>query len=133
MLGAVCRVRDAFASGLNRRIPKYRLKRLSIGPGRWVDRLAVVVRVKDHRALGFRRNQLAENYRPAPADGKQVRFDSARLEHFDQVRRVLLNIRRIAGHVRNRQEFHQLTDDAVFIGQAVFAHFLRDLRRRRGS
>jgi len=42
------------------------------------------------------------------------------------MRRVSLDVRRVAGDVGNRKKFAQLPDDAVFIGHAIVAHFPRD-------
>src|SRR5260370_6629720 len=60
-------------------------------------------------------------------------FDPPRLQHLDQMRRVLLDVWRVARNVGDRKEFLQLAHDAVLVVYPVVAHFLSDLRRRRRS
>ncbi len=131
MLRAVFRKRNPLSAGFDGRIAEHRFKRFSIRPCCRIGRLPVIVRVKNHRALRFRRNQLAENHRPAPGDRQQMRFDPPRLQHLDQVCRVLLYVLRVARDVRDGKEFAQLAHDAVLVVHPVVTHFLRDLRRRR--
>ncbi len=88
------------------------------------------MRVENHRPFRFRRHQLAEYHRSPPGDWQQVRFDPARFQHLHQMRCVLLNVRRVAGNIRNRKELSQFSNDAVLILHPVFPHCLRHLRRR---
>src|SRR2546430_11395218 len=113
MLRAVFREGYTLSAGFDRSIAKNRLKRFSIRPRCRIHWLSVVVRIKDHRAFRFWCAQLAENYRSAPADGEQMRFDSPRLQHLHHMRRVLLDVRCVARNVRDGKEFAQFADDAV--------------------
>ena len=128
MLRAVFREGNPLSSGLNSCVAKNRLKRFSVRPRRRVDWLAVIMRVKNHRAFRFRREQLAEHHRPASADRQQMRFDSACLKHLDKVRRIPLNVGCVAGDVGNRQKLAQLSNNAVLVVHAVIPHFLRGCR-----
>ena len=133
MLRAVFRERNPLSTRFDGRIAKHRLKWFSIRPRGRIHRLPVVMGVVNHRALRFRRNQFAENHRPAPADRQKVCFDPACLQHLHQMRGILLNIWRVASDVGNRKEFAQLADDAVLVIHPVVADFLYDLRGRRRS
>ncbi len=133
MLRAVFREGDALSARFDGGIAEHRLKWFPIRPRGGIHRLPIIVRVENHRAFGFRRNQFPKNYRPAPADGEQMRFDAPRLQHLHQMRRVFLDVRRVARNVGDRKKFAKFPDDAVFILHPVFAHCLRDLRRRRRS
>ena len=89
--------------------------------------------VEDDGARGFRREQFAENDRAAAGNGEEMRFDAARFEHFDETRRVPLNIGRVGGHVRNGEKLREFADDAVLIVHTVVAHFEGNLSRRPRS
>ncbi len=127
------RKRNPLAARLDRVAAQHRLERLAIGPRRGINRLPIVVRIKNHRALRIRRVQFPKNHRPAPGNRQRMRLDSPRLQHFHQVRGILLNIFRIARQVRYRQKFRQLSNDAVFIVHTIVPHRLSNLRgRKRG-
>ena len=133
MLRTVFREGNPLPTRFNSSIAKDWLERFSIRPGGRIDRLPVIMCIKSHRAFRFRRDQLAENHWPAPADGEQMRFDPTRFEHLDQMRRILLDVRCVAGNVGDRQEFAQLADDAVLVVHPIVAHFLSNLCRHRRS
>src|SRR2546427_4688790 len=124
-------IRDLTVTGVQTcALPICRLKWLSIRPCSRVDWLAVVMRVKNHRALCFGRNQFAEHHRSAPRDRQQMSFNSTCLERPNQMRCVLLNVGSVTGNIGDGKEFAEFAHDAFLIRHAIVANFPRDLCRR---
>ena len=124
-------VGNAFAAGFNRIVAEHGLERGFVGPCGRIDGLTVIVCIENNGMRSVFGVEFAENDRTAPFNRKQMRFDAAGFQHFLEVRGIFFDIGRVAGDVGDGEKFAQFADDAVFVGEAISAHFFGDVLRGR--
>ena len=113
------RCRDDLRSRGERSVAEHRRERRA-RPLRWVDRLAIVVRVEHDGARGAGRAELAvHSGRPAVAlEG--ARAHAAAAKQLDHGRGISANVHAVRRHVRYREQLGELARDVRFVRLAVF-------------
>ena len=123
--------RNYFSSALDRIGTQHGHKGKRTRPGLRIHRLAVVVRINDHRMRRARCLDLREDNRPSAWNAQRLGGKSAPFQHGHNGCGIALDVRRVRGDVGNGQKFGEFSEDGGFVRLAVVAHLFGDGRRAR--